>query len=227
MLFLKPRRTNTPWSATPRALGRINYEQRYTGNSQATYSLYATVKYTYDYVGELTKILDPNGSSSTNYTYDMAGRLTAMSDPDRGSETYSYDPNGNLTQSVDARGSSGTVFIGYDSLDRQLWRSIHPDGSGPYDTYSYDDVTNGNVGKGRLTGETFSGAGMTGGYVYVYDSRGRQTSSTLTINSTPYSVTTTYDDADAVLTQRYPDQETVTNTYGTTQPMRATAVPTA
>src|SRR5439155_2457162 len=32
------------------ALGRINYEQRYTGNSQATYSLYATVKYTYDYV---------------------------------------------------------------------------------------------------------------------------------------------------------------------------------
>ncbi|TME01476.1 MAG: RHS repeat protein, partial [Chloroflexi bacterium] len=197
------------------ALGRINYEQRYTGNSQATYSLYATVKYTYDYVGELTKILDPNGSSSTNYTYDMAGRLTAMSDPDRGSETYSYDPNGNLTQSVDARGSSGTVFIGYDSLDRQLWRSIHPDGSGPYDTYSYDDVTNGNVGKGRLTGETFSGAGMTGGYVYVYDSRGRQTSSTLTINSTPYSVTTTYDDADAVLTQRYPDQETVTNTYGT------------
>src|SRR2546430_5823815 len=104
----------------------------------------------------------------------MAGRLTAMSDPDRGSETYSYDPNGNLTQSVDARGSSGTVFIGYDSLDRQLWRSIHPDGSGPYDTYSYDDVTNGNVGKGRLTGETFSGAGMTGGYLDAYEPRGRQ-----------------------------------------------------
>jgi hypothetical protein len=38
-------------------LGRTAYEQRYTGNSTATYAVYATAKYSYDYAGELVKIV--------------------------------------------------------------------------------------------------------------------------------------------------------------------------
>jgi YD repeat-containing protein len=107
------------------ALGRIDYEQRTTGNS--TYVLYATSKYTYDYAGHLIQILHPDGASKTTYQYDMAGREVGMTDPDRGTETYSYDQDGNQIQSVDARGASGTVYVGYDGIEHIKWclRHVH------------------------------------------------------------------------------------------------------
>jgi RHS repeat-associated protein len=195
------------------ALGRINYEQRYTGNS--TYSVYATTKYTYDYLGELTQILHPDGTTKTTYQYDLVGRQTGMTDPDRGTESYVYDQNGNLIQSTDARGSAGTVYIGYDGVDRPVWRNTTNTPTGAYDTYSYDSTANGNVGVGRLTNETFAApSGMSGSYGYVYDGRGQVSPATLMIGSTSYPLRSTYDDAGSVLTQTYPDGETVTNSYG-------------
>lgn len=197
------------------ALGRINYEQRYTGTWPSTYAVYATTKYTYDYVGDPTQILHPDGSTKTTYQYDLAGRQTGMTDPDRGIESYVYDPVGNLTQSTDARGSAGTVYVGYDVLNRPTWRNTTNTPTGAYDNYYYDDTTYPNHGVGRLTSETFTGpSGLSGGYNYVYDVRGQQTSATLTIGSTPYPLSTTYDDAGSVLTQTYPDGETVTNSHG-------------
>lgn len=197
------------------ALGRINYEQRYTGNSTSNYALYATAKYKYDYLGDLVKIVQPDGATTTTFAYDLAGRKTGMTDPDRGSETYVYDANGNLTQSVDARGSAGTVYAGYDGINRPIWRNTTNSPTGAYDTYSYDSTANGNVGIGRLTGETFSGSGLSGSYAYVYDARGRQTSVTLTVGSTNYPISNiSYNDADSVLSQTYPDGEVVQNTYG-------------
>src|SRR5260370_14071590 len=195
------------------ALQRAQFEQRYTGNAPANYAVYATTKYTYDYAGDLTQILQPDGATTTTYQYAMAGRNTSMTDPDRGTETYAYDQNGNPTQSVDARGSAGTVFMGYDGLDRPIWRNTTNSPSGAYDTYSYDSTASGNVGIGRLTSETFSAGSLSGSYAYGYDARGQQTSSTLTVGSTGYPLGTTYDDAGNVLTQAYPDGETVTNGY--------------
>jgi RHS repeat-associated protein len=198
------------------SFGRTDFEQRYTGNSGSNYALYATSKYTYDYAGDLTQILEPDGTSKIIYGYDMAGRKTRMTDPDRGSETYGYDQDGNLTQSTDARGAAGTVYAGFDGIDRPSWRNTSNGLSGAYDTYSYDSTANGNVGIGRLTGETFSGApnnSLTGIYTFTYDVRGEQTASTLAVGSTSYPVHSTYDDAGAVLTQTYPDGETVTNSY--------------
>jgi RHS repeat-associated protein len=198
------------------SFGRTDFEQRFTGNSGANYALYATSKYTYDYPGDLTRILQPNGVSQTIYAYDMAGRKIGMTDPDRGSETYTYDQDGNLTQLTDARGAAGTVYVGFDGIDRPIWRNTSNTPTGAYDTYSYDSTANGNVGIGRLTGETFSGApsnSLSGGYAYAYDVRGQQTTTTLTVGSSSYPVQSTYDDAGAVLTQTYPDGETVTNSY--------------
>jgi YD repeat-containing protein len=108
--------------------GRTAYVQRYTGNSTIHFAVYATAKYTYDLAGDLVKITQPDGTTTTSFAYDMAGRKTSLSDPDLGAQSYTYDQDGNLVQSVDARGSAGTVFMGYDGLDllgRQPERWLH------------------------------------------------------------------------------------------------------
>jgi RHS repeat-associated protein len=192
-------------------LGRTAYEQRYTGNS--TYALYATAKYTYDFVGNLVKIVQPDGATQTTFGYDMAGRKTSMTDPDLGGQTYTYDQNGNLVQSIDARGSAGTIFVGYDGLDRPIWRNTSNSQTGAYDTYSYDATAGGNVGIGRLTSETFAAGSLSGSYTYTYDGRGQQTAGALTVGASSFPLGSTYDDAGNVLTQTYPDGQTITNSY--------------
>jgi RHS repeat-associated protein len=195
-------------------MGRTAYVQRYTGNSSANYAVYATAKYSYDLAGDLVQIRQPDGTTTTSFGYDMAGRKTSLSDPDLGAQSYTYDQDGNLVQSVDARGAAGTVFMGYDGLDRPIWRNTSNSPTGAYDTYAYDSTASGNVGVGRLTSETFSAGSLSGSYAYGYDARGQQTSSTLTVGSSSYPLQSTYDDAGNVLTQAYPDGETVTNGYG-------------
>jgi RHS repeat-associated protein len=157
--------------------------------------------------------VQPNGTTQTTFGYDMAGRKTAMTDPDLGAQTYTYDQNGNLTKSVDARGSAGTIFVGYDGLDRPLWRNTTNSPTGAYDTYGYDSTGGGSAGVGRLSSEAFSSGSLSGSYAYLYDGRGQQTASTLTLGASSYPLGSTYDDAGNVLTQTYPDGQTITNSY--------------
>ena len=195
------------------AFGRQEYEQRYTGNSSASYSVYATAKYTYDYQGNLTTILQPDGITKSTFQYDPAGRRIGMTDPDLGSVSYSYDQDGNLIQSVDPRGTAGTVFAGYDGLDRQLWRNSVNSATGAYATLGYDSGSN---GIGRLTSETFTGGlnnALSGSYSYAYDGRGQQKTVTLTIGSTSYMVQNYFDDAGDITLQIYPNGERVNTTY--------------
>jgi RHS repeat-associated protein len=196
------------------ALGRENYDLRYTGNG--SYTLYATTKYKYDYTGNLVQITHPGDTATTTFQYDMAGHQTGLTDPDRGTLSNVYDPNGNLVQTTDARGAGGTIYAGYDGLNRPTLRSINQDKSSPYVTYTYDSTANGNHGVGRVTGETFVGGpsnSLTGSYSYVYDVRGQQTSKTLAVGSTSYPFQMTYDDAGNILTETYPTGEVVTNAY--------------
>ncbi|HKT03554.1 MAG TPA: RHS repeat-associated core domain-containing protein [Rugosimonospora sp.] len=191
------------------AFGHTVYTRSYTGTG--TYSPYATTVSTYDEAGNVTKVVRPDGATSTTYTYDDAGQLVAMTDSDRGTEHYAYDADGNRTEVVDARGA--TTFTGYDALGRPLWRNTTNSATGAYATYQYDSTANGNPGLGHLTGEAFSGGGMTGSRSYTYDARGRETGHTLTVNGSRYSVGQAYDDAGDVTTLTYPDGEVVTNTY--------------
>ncbi len=198
------------------ALGRIAYVQTYSGDSGASYQLSSTVAYTYDPAARLVQILHPDGQTRTSFQYDLAGRLTGISDPDLGHESYTYDPDGNLVQSVDARGSAGTVYRGYDGLDRPVWMNTTDSPSGAFVTYGYDSTANGNQGVGRLTGESFSGAplnALSGSESYTYDARGRLVGSTLTVGGSSYPLQTSYDDAGDVLSQQYPDGELVTDSY--------------
>jgi YD repeat-containing protein len=198
------------------ALGREIYDQRYTGNSPSTYAVYATTQYTYDYRGDLTQILHPDGATKTTFQYDMVGRQTGMTDPDRGTESYVYDADGNATQVMDARGGTGTIYAGYDGLNRQLWRNTTNSPTGAYVTYSYDSTANGNHGVGRLTGESFTGGpnqSLSGSYSTVYDVRGQVTQATLTVGGTNYPIQASYNDAGQMLTQTYPNGDVLTTSY--------------
>lgn len=196
------------------AFGKVIYDRRYTGNSGSNYTLYATTVYGYDPNLALISIKHPDNQTTTTFSFDTAGRKIGQSDPDRGTETYSYDPNGNLTQSVDARGAAGTVYAGYDGLDRLLWRNTTNSPTGATVSYTYDSTANGNVGIGRKTGETFTGSGgLSGSYSYTYDQRGQETAITTTVNGNNYTLQKGYDDAGHILSETYPTGEVVNVSY--------------
>ena len=142
----------------------------------------------------------------------MAGRQTSNFDGDVRNQNFTYDKNGNLTEMIDGRqNAAGTTFIGYDLLNRPIWRNTTNTPTGAYDTYTYDGGSN---GVGHLTGETFTAAPantLSGSEGYGYDARGRQTSSTLSVGANSYPLQTAYDDAGNVLNQTYPTGEVVTN----------------
>src|SRR5437660_551967 len=60
-------------SALTDGLGHEGYDLRYTGNSGATYALYALTSYTYDVNGNLLTIKHPANNATTSFTYDDAG----------------------------------------------------------------------------------------------------------------------------------------------------------
>jgi hypothetical protein len=47
---------------------------------------------------------------------------------------------------------------------------------------------------------------LSGSYGYAYDVRGRDEQTTLTVGGTSYPIQTTYNDADQVLSETYPDR---------------------
>ena len=97
-------------------------------------------RYTYNAIGQMTKVEEPNPTLSTaavtNYTYfasgtlyqseqagqlrtfvyDYLGRMTTQTLPESGTTAFAYDDAGRLTSKIDARGIT-TTFT-YDNLDR-------------------------------------------------------------------------------------------------------------
>ncbi|HEU5440864.1 MAG TPA: hypothetical protein VFU88_16380, partial [Ktedonobacterales bacterium] len=152
--------------------GRARYGETFTGDGTGTpaYTLYGMQAQTYDWLGNVLRGTGPNpppgaaglsASAQTTATYDLLGRKTALTDADLGSYSFpSYDANGNLRESVDPRGgTSGTVWIGYDGLNRPMWRNTTNTPTGAYVTYTYDETTQTGghgSGIGRLTTESFS-----------------------------------------------------------------------
>jgi YD repeat-containing protein len=210
------------------AFGRTVYSATYTGNGSGSpaYTRYALTTATYDYVGDVTAVREPDGTHTLTYTYDAAGRVTSMSDPDRGTETYTYDPNGNLTESVDARGACpgasgapcGSTWIAYDGLNRVLWQSATYSGPASYATYTYDESSGHGVGAiGHLTTETFNHeAGATLGYgtiSYSYDSRGQMTSMSEYLDRVTYPFSFGYNDAGQPTSVSYSDNTYLCDSY--------------
>jgi RHS repeat-associated protein len=206
--------------------GRLIYDQRYSGSSSGSYVVYSTTKNTYDFVGNLTQVLQPDGTHTTYYTYDTAGRMLTMSDPDRGVVSNTYDANDNLTQQIDARCgttlpltpcSAGTIYTGYDGLNRPIWRNNTNSPTGAYVTYAYDEANHG-FSAGHLTTEQFNGgpgggALGAGAYSYTYDALGRKTAMTITLGGSNYTFNYSYNDANMPTSLTYSDGEVLTDTY--------------
>ena len=163
------------------------------------------VSYTYDAVGRLIEITDPDGSktrtdyndgetttilangSQTNKLLDAYGRLSQVEEVVSATEThttvYTYDALNNLTKVTDAKGHLTT--ISYDSLGRKL--SMDDPDMGRWQ-YAYDAVDN-------LTSQT-DARGVTISFTYDALNRLTQKSYTIPANSgiaNPGTVTYTYD----------------------------------
>ena len=165
---------------------------------------------TYEY-DELDQLVNVNqGSFPTYLTYDRAGRKLSMTDPDMGAWAYTYDAIGNLASQTDARNCR--LNMTYDLLNRLTGKSSSGTGCSTQvsSSYSYDS---GTYGKGQRTGN--SSNGMTN--AWVYDSRGRLSSETITIGGSNYTTSMSYNSADMPVSMTYPGNEVVQ--YGYTPQM--------
>ncbi|GIF06962.1 hypothetical protein Asi03nite_45000 [Actinoplanes siamensis] len=97
-----------------------------------TYADYKTVQYTYDPDGNLTRIVDPSGT--TVLTYDGFGRPSGKTAPNTAPISYGYDNNGNLTAFTDG---GGTVTYTYDQVN--LLKTLQEPGAPKPVRFSYDE----------------------------------------------------------------------------------------
>ncbi|WP_179293933.1 LamG-like jellyroll fold domain-containing protein [Candidatus Methanoperedens nitratireducens] len=147
-----------------------------------------TTSYTYDGVGNLTKITDALGNIR-NFTYNALGqRLTAQdlhasADTTFGTWTYTYDNSGNLISQKDPKVQ--TINYTYDDLNRQLTED-YTGATGIEATYAYDTCVN---GKGRIC--SIVNAAST--EAKEYNSLGLTSKETKTISSVNYITQYTYD----------------------------------
>ena len=169
---------------------KVFYENAYGNLVQVTekngFFSYNTY-YTWNTIGELTKITDALGNVR-NFTYNGFGKrltaedLHAPADVTFGVWTYTYDNAGNMTKTVSPKAE--TVNYTYDVLNRVLsenWTS----GPGVEVTYTYDTCTN---GKGKLCSAVHGGVTTT----YTYTPTEQVKDESTTIDGTVYTTTTSY-----------------------------------
>ncbi len=155
-----------------------------------------TTSFAYDRLGNLITVTDAAGNV-TSYTYDLRGRKIASSDPDLGSWSYSYDALGQLVSQTDAKGQ--TTTLQYDKLGRVTQRAESDSNGGVLTSiWTYDTATKG-IGK-------LASAVTSGGYqrTHGYDSLGRPSQVSLTIDGTNYTMAAAYDAYGRVQTLTYP-----------------------
>ena len=187
------------------AYGRVTKVEEH--NDSETY----TTTYTYDTQGNLTKVKDSKGNTSYIY-YDSLGRKVKMEDPDMGVWRYEYDDLGNLTKQTDAK--EQVLEFEYDELNRLTAKKVTSPESKTLASYTYDSSKE-NC-KGRLSKVT----DQSGSTEFWYDSLGRETKSTKTIDSTSYSVDREYDALDRLTKLKYPDSNYLEYTYSAQGPTK-------
>jgi RHS repeat-associated protein len=150
-----------------------------TATSSSSRAVSQNISFTYDAVGNITKIVDNSQSdaaATTTYTYDDLYRLTSASSTSAASggdflKTYAYDLLGNITSSSDKgtytyAGNTGTSYADPDAVT-----SI-----GGTATSTYDN-------DGNLL--TYKAAGIATS-TYTWDNRNRMTQSVVAGTTTTY-----------------------------------------
>ncbi|TAK99830.1 MAG: RHS repeat protein [Verrucomicrobia bacterium] len=121
-------------------------------------------RYTYDTNGYVTRIVAPDGAT-TSYSYDGLSRRVAAATNENGAvTTYQYDSRGNRIAVTDALGN--TTTYAYDGVFNQLTNRTDPNGR--ITTYQYDASGN-RIREINPLDQTNS---------WTYDSNGHATSHT-------------------------------------------------
>ena len=153
--------------------------------------------YAYDSHGNLESVTDAE-SQETTYEYDDMGRLVTTVSPDTGTVAYVYDEAGNAVRQTDAKDI--VVQRSYDALNRLT--AVHFPDPAQDIAYTYDERSE---GIGRLTGMVDA----SGSVSFDYDSRGRLTAKSATIEGILYPLTRNYTPGGRVDVLSYPSGRTV------------------
>ena len=228
--------------STTDAYGRVvKIEEYSTTTSTCDTSVgtpYATTNYTYDLLGNLTKVVDTLGNRTT-MRYDTLSRKLALSDPDMSTNgtvtcgdlttltpntaypwyaapcwNYQYDAAGNLTRQTDAK--TQHLWFRYDGLNRRSQKDYTTQkaaGSGDV-RYVYDDTVTTFNRKGRLRQMIDAATNVT----FEYDTMGRITKSTRVLDGTTYVTTSVYDGLGRLKEVTYPGATPKTVEYLYTGP---------
>jgi RHS repeat-associated protein len=162
------------------------------------------IRYYYDNLGNLTKVVGPEETEAATITttFDMLGRKIAMNDPNKGAWTYSYNALGQLTEQVDSEGNITQNF--YDKLGRITWSSLGTSSSNL-------DVTRYEYSGHRMVAECFydsTGCSKTAPIKhYYFDAVGRNSLTTIEIEGQKFASLTTFDEFGRVFQQFDPDSK--------------------
>ena len=155
-----------------------------------------TVNYDRDAVGNLTAVrrTPTDGDSAgvevkNSMQYDRLGRKTKLTDPDKGIWIYTYNALGELLTQQDAKGQTQTIYR--DALGRVYQRNETRLSGGNYvseptSTWEYDTAARGLV---HIESNGLGGFSRT----ISYDSIGRVTSASTTVDSYTFAESQTYD----------------------------------
>lgn len=155
--------------------------------------------YEYDVFGNLIKFTDPSGNSMT-MTYNLNGQKLSKNDSTTGYSTYRYNAFNELMYSRNANGTE--IRFERDRLGR-MTRRVEPEGM---TTWTYDTALNG-VGYVARIESTTSGSRYS--IEIKYNTRGLPIEKTVRYNTTVYTLGTAYDKLGRVITQVYPNGESV------------------
>lgn len=229
--------------STTDAYGRVVKIEEYSSTTStcdtAVGTPYATTNYTYDLLGNLTKVVDALGNRTT-MRYDTLSRKIAMSDPDMSTNgtsmcadltitnpaatypwyaapcwNYQYDAAGNLTRQTDAK--TQHLWFRYDGLNRRTQKDYTTQkaaGSGDV-RYIYDDTVNTFNRKGRLKQMIDAATNVT----FEYDALGRTSKSSRVLDGTTYVTTSVYDGLGRLKDVTYPGTTPKTVEYLYTGPV--------
>lgn len=158
------------------------------------------IRYEYDAFGNLLRIETP-GRIETRLAYDLRGRKTRLVDPDMGAWSYTNNVLGELVAQRDAKGQ--VIKFRYDKLGRLVHRS-EPEGETHW-VYDTAEHGLGALAEVRAPGDYRR--------VYAYDSLGRPSSHTLTLEGSDYAFRTSYDTYSRPKEIHFPSGVGVSNEY--------------
>lgn len=168
---------------------------------QVTDHLAGVINYSYDAVGNLLSTDGPLANDTVSISYNRAGRKLSTSDPDKGLWQYKTNALGQVQCQLDAKGQL-TKFT-YDLLGRETQRQNFASGALSTCTgsgaatanfnWTYNNSSGTGNNKAQLSAESMSHNGFNYSRSFSYDSQGRPSVTTITMDGRSWSEESTYD----------------------------------